>query len=131
LKTEVFALSRHLNDSTGHEVIPQAILDKAPSAELAPNQKDSDSLPPYEVLDEILRHDIEGLDRLPHGERGRCEAAMAHLLSTPDGLQTVQRVRQLIARSEYKRRQAPPIIRLRPRAFGAGRQMPIAAVHGR
>lgn len=131
LKTEVFALSRHLNDSSGHEVIPQAILDKAPSAELAPNQKDSDSLPPYEVLDEILRHDIEGLDRLPEGERERCAAEMARLLSTPEGLQTVQRVRRLIARSEYKRRQAPPIIRLRPRAFGAERRMPLAAVHGR
>lgn len=128
-KTEVYALARHLNDAAQRELIPRAILDKPPSAELAPNQKDSDSLPAYEVLDEILRHDIEGLERLPARERQRCEAEMARLMGSREGLDTVRRVRQLIARSEYKRRQSPPVIRLRPRAFGSGRQMPIAAVH--
>lgn len=129
LKTEVFDLCRHINATAGREVIPAAIIDKPPSAELAPDQKDSDSLPPYEVLDEILRHDVEGVERLPAWERERCVAEMTRLLSTAEGIQTVHRVRRLIARNEYKRRQAPPIIRLRPRAFGSGRQMPIAAVH--
>lgn len=128
-KTEVFALCRHINATAGREIIPAAIIDKPPSAELAPGQKDSDSLPPYEVLDEILRHDIEGLERLPGREREQCEREMARLASAADGPQTLRRVRQMIARNEYKRRQSPPVIRLRPRAFGSGRQMPIAAVH--
>lgn len=59
-KTEVFELSRHINHSAGRELIPQAIIDKPPSAELAPDQKDEDSLPPYAVLDEILKYAIEG-----------------------------------------------------------------------
>ena len=125
-KTEVFALARHLNAQAGSDRIPQPILDKPPSAELAPGQRDSDSLPPYEVLDEVLKVLIEG-DRLPDAERVVAEAAFARLQATPEGRALVQRVRTMIARSEYKRRQSPPIIRLRPRAFGSGRQMPIAA----
>ncbi len=125
-KTEVFALARHLNAQAGSDRIPQPILDKPPSAELAPGQRDSDSLPPYEVLDEVLKVLIEG-DRLPDAERAVAEAAFARLQATPEGRVLVQRVRTMIARSEYKRRQSPPIIRLRPRAFGSGRQMPIAA----
>lgn len=108
-KTEVFALARHLNEQAGADAddtgpIPRAIIDKPPSAELAPGQRDSDSLPPYDVLDEVLKWHIEGQA-------------------------LVQRVRQLIARSEYKRRQAAPVIRVRGLAFGSGRQMPVAAKH--
>jgi NAD+ synthetase len=125
-KTEVFALSRHLNDSAGRELIPRAIIDKPPSAELAPGQKDTDSLPPYEVLDEILKVLIEG-ERLADRERGPAEAEMARLSATDEGRALVERVKKMIARNEYKRRQAPPILRLRARAFGSGRQMPIAA----
>jgi NAD+ synthetase len=127
-KTEVFALSRHLNAQAGEALIPQAIIDKPPSAELAPGQQDSDSLPPYEVLDEVLKWLIEG-QRLGPDERPSVQAHMERLQATPEGAALVQRVRQLIARSEYKRRQAPPVIRVRGRAFGSGRQMPVAAHH--
>jgi NAD+ synthase/NAD+ synthase (glutamine-hydrolysing) len=125
-KTEVFALSRHLNQEAGQELIPNAIIDKPPSAELAPGQRDSDSLPPYEVLDEVLKWEIEG-HRLGPDEYPAVAAYHAQLQTTAEGRALMQRVRQLIARSEYKRRQAPPVIRLRARAFGSGRQMPVAA----
>lgn len=125
-KTEVFALSRHLNEAAGRVLIPQAIIEKEPSAELAPGQRDSDSLPPYPVLDEILKVLIEG-ERLARSEREAAEAFVARLRQTAEGEATVQRVRLMIARNEYKRRQAAPILRVRSRAFGSGRQMPIAA----
>jgi len=125
-KTEVFALSRHVNEAAGRELIPQAIIDKEPSAELAPGQRDTDSLPPYPVLDEILKLLIEGA-RLAPAELARAREFVAQLRATPEGEALVLRVRGLIARNEYKRRQAPPIIRVRSRAFGSGRQMPIAA----
>lgn len=128
-KTEVFELSRHLNQAAGRELIPQAILDKEPSAELAPGQKDSDSLPPYAVLDPILKVLIEG-SGLAAWELDAAHAAVDALRANPAGRALVERVRGLIARNEYKRRQAPPIIRVRGRAFGSGRQMPIAALHG-
>lgn len=125
-KTEVFALARHYNEVAGREVIPSAIIDKPPSAELAPGQKDTDSLPPYEILDPILKTLIEGA-RLAETER---EAALQFMLktsATDEGKALIERVRRMIARNEYKRRQAPPILRVRSRAFGSGRQMPIAA----
>lgn len=126
-KTEVFELCRHLNASAGRELIPRAIMEKPPSAELAPDQKDTDSLPPYEVLDEILKHLIEG-ERLPTPERERADAEIAHLQASASGRALMTRVQQMIARNEYKRRQAPPVLRVRGRAFGSGRQVPIAAV---
>ncbi|MBD9668417.1 NAD+ synthase [Variovorax sp. VRV01] len=125
-KTEVFALSRHLNAQAGRELIPQAILDKEPSAELAPGQKDADSLPPYEVLDEILKLLIEGR-RLAGEEYEQARTFVDRLRATPEGAALVERIRGMVARNEYKRRQSPPIVRVRPRAFGSGRQMPIAA----
>jgi NAD+ synthase (glutamine-hydrolysing) len=125
-KTEVFALSRHINASAGRAIIPWAIINKEPSAELAPGQRDIDSLPPYEVLDEILKFHIEG-PALEPDEFEQARAFCATLEAQAEGRQTVARVRQMVARSEYKRRQAPPIIRVRARAFGVGRQMPIAA----
>ena len=125
-KTEVFALSRHVNEAAGREVIPVAIIDKEPSAELAPDQRDTDSLPPYPVLDEILKLLIEG-GRLAPAELAHATEFVAALRAQPAGEALVARVRGLIARNEYKRRQAPPIIRVRSRAFGSGRQMPIAA----
>ncbi|MFJ1298464.1 NAD+ synthase [Pseudomonadota bacterium AL_CKDN230030165-1A_HGKHYDSX7] len=125
-KTEVFALSRHINETAGRALIPQAIIDKAPSAELAPDQKDSDSLPPYEVLDEILKVLIEG-SLLERDEHDQAQAVVQALEATEDGRATIAKVKHLIARSEYKRRQAPPIIRVRARAFGTGRQVPITA----
>ena len=125
-KTEVFALSRHVNEHAGRALIPQAIIDKEPSAELAPDQRDTDSLPPYPVLDEILKLLIEG-DRLSAAEHAAAQAFVAQLQTDDAGRALVQRVRMLVARNEYKRRQAPPIVRVRARAFGSGRQMPIAA----
>jgi NAD+ synthase (glutamine-hydrolysing) len=125
-KTEVFALSRHYNVTAGRELIPETIIDKPPSAELAPGQKDTDSLPPYEILDPILKTLIEG-SRLSEKEG---EAAMQFMLktsSTHEGKALIERVKRMIARNEYKRRQSPPILRVRSRAFGSGRQMPIAA----
>ncbi len=125
-KTEVFALSAHMNQTAGRELIPQAIIDKPPSAELAPDQKDADSLPPYPVLDEVLKFLIEG-PRLAGWEYDAAAAFVAELRTRDDGRALVARVKQMIARNEYKRRQAPPIIRVRARAFGSGRQVPIAA----
>ena len=127
-KTEVFALSRHINASAGREIIPQAIIDKPPSAELAPGQKDEDSLPPYAVLDEILKILIEG-QRLSTQEYDAARLFVDQLTTTDAGRATVAKVQRMIHRSEYKRRQAAPILRLRPRAFGTGRQMPIAAYY--
>lgn len=124
-KTEVFALSRHINATAGHALIPESIIDKAPSAELAPGQKDVDSLPPYPVLDEILKLLIEG-HRLAAREYAQALAFVEGLQSEPAGRALVERIRGMIARNEYKRRQSPPIVRVRARAFGSGRQLPIA-----
>ena len=125
-KTEVFELSRHLNAAAGRELIPRSIIDKAPSAELAPDQRDTDSLPPYETLDTILKQLIEGAS-LGSGERAEVQARFAALTASGEGAALVKRIQRMIARNEYKRRQAPPVLRVRARAFGSGRQMPIAA----
>lgn len=125
-KTEVFALSRHLNETAGREIIPQAIIDKEPSAELAPGQKDVDSLPPYPVLDQILKLLIEG-PRLAQHEYQEAREFVDTLRAQPSGEALVERIRGMVARNEYKRRQSPLIVRVRARAFGSGRQMPIAA----
>jgi len=127
-KTEVFALAREVNEAAGRTLIPQAIIDKEPSAELAPGQRDTDSLPPYPVLDDILKLLIEGR-RLGAEEWAEAKARVDALRATPEGVALVARIHTLVSRNEYKRRQAPPILRLRPRAFGSGRQMPIAAKH--
>jgi NAD+ synthase (glutamine-hydrolysing) len=125
-KTEVFALSRHMNQTAGREIIPQGIIDKEPSAELAPGQRDVDSLPPYPVLDQILKLLIEG-PRLAQDEYQEARKFVDTLRAQPSGEALVQRIRGMVARNEYKRRQSPPIVRVRARAFGSGRQMPIAA----
>lgn len=125
-KTEVFALSRHINVQAGRELIPNTIIDKPPSAELAPGQKDTDSLPPYEVLDEVLKVLIEG-NRLESAEQTAAQAKFDELAASESGLELIAKVKKMISRNEYKRRQSPPILRVRARAFGSGRQMPIAA----
>ncbi|MBI3898141.1 MAG: NAD+ synthase [Gammaproteobacteria bacterium] len=127
-KTEVYALARYYNELHDREIIPRAILDKEPSAELAPNQRDTDSLPPYPVLDEILKLHIEGA-RLRKDEYERASNLSRELRDSGRG-ELIQKVLQMVARAEFKRRQAPPIIRCRARAFGNGRQMPIAADYG-
>ncbi len=124
-KTEVYALARYYNELHGRTVIPQAVLDKEPSAELAAGQKDTDTLPPYPVLDEILKLHIEGA-RLRPAEYKHAQAFVQKLEAAGQA-DLVRKVIAMVAKAEFKRRQAPPIIRCRSRAFGNGRQMPIAA----
>lgn len=117
-KMEVYALARWLNEG-GKEIIPMAIIDKAPSAELAPDQKDEDSLPPYPLLDAVLKLEIEGKS-LGHAERVALEDAVA---SYPEVRREIVRKLDM---AEFKRRQAPPIIRVHARSFGSGWQFPVA-----
>ena len=119
-KTDVFRLSHWRNENRpdgmlGPEgrVIPERIITKPPSAELKPDQKDEDSLPPYEVLDDILRCLIEG------------EMGLAEITARGHDLETVQRVWRMLDLAEYKRRQAPPGVKLTRRAFGRDRRYPI------
>jgi NAD+ synthase (glutamine-hydrolysing) len=112
-KTLVYAVSRHLNIQAGRELIPQSVLDRAPSAELRPDQKDEDSLPPYAVLDPILQAYVEE-DRSPDD-----------IVALGFPVQTVMDVIRLVDRSEYKRRQAPPGIKITPKAFGRDRRLPL------
>lgn len=111
-KTEVYALSENINRL--EEVIPRSIIDKAPSAELRPDQRDEDSLPPYEILDRILSRYLIA------------NRTYAQIVAEDYDPAVVREVLALVARAEYKRRQAPPVIKVSPRAFGTGRRMPIA-----
>jgi NAD+ synthetase len=113
VKTRVYAICRWLNRDC--EVIPWAILEKPPSAELRPDQKDSDSLPPYEVLDPIIEAYVE-----------RYETPEQIARANKFALELVQQVVRLVERSEYKRQQAAPILKLTSKSFGMGRRFPIA-----
>jgi len=113
VKTRLYAVCRWINRE--REVIPWAILEKPPSAELRPGQKDTDSLPPYEVLDPIVEAYVE---RYETPER----IAEAHNLP----LELVQQVVRLIERAEYKRQQAAPVLKVTSKSFGMGRRFPIA-----
>jgi NAD+ synthase (glutamine-hydrolysing) len=110
-KTLVYRLARWRNRNG--EAIPGNIIDKAPSAELAPGQVDADSLPPYDVLDPILEGYVEG------------DRSVTELEAEGYDPATVRRVARLVDRSEYKRRQAPPGVRVSPKAFGKDRRLPI------
>jgi NAD+ synthase (glutamine-hydrolysing) len=127
-KTEVFALCEHINGKAraagGGAIIPQEILDKPPSAELRPNQKDQDSLPPYDVLDEILKFYL--FQNLSAGEIMAKLSRPSTVLSAPIDRELVSGIIKTVARAEFKRRQAPPVLKVSPRAFGMGRRMPIA-----
>jgi NAD+ synthase (glutamine-hydrolysing) len=112
-KTDVWRLARHLNERAGREVIPSSVIERAPSAELRPGQLDEHSLPRYEELDPVLEAYVE-LDR--SGEE---------LVAAGFDADVVARVVSMVDRAEYKRRQAPPGVKLRPRAFGRDRRMPI------
>jgi NAD+ synthase (glutamine-hydrolysing) len=112
-KTDVFRLSKWLNESSGRELIPQTIIDRAPSAELRADQLDEDSLPPYPKLDQVLEAYVEF-------DRSREELSQDGF--DPD---VVDRALAMIDRAEYKRRQAPPGVKLRPKAFGRDRRTPI------
>ena len=110
-KTTVYELCRYRNSLS--PAIPERVLTKAPSAELKPGQKDTDSLPPYEELDPILRGYIED------------DLSPEELVAAGHNAETVARVIKLVDRSEYKRRQAPPGVKITPRAFGRDRRLPI------
>ncbi|MFL6007204.1 MAG: NAD+ synthase [Gaiellaceae bacterium] len=112
-KTDVFRLARHLNERAERELIPETIIERAPSAELREGQRDEDSLPPYPVLDRVLEAYVE-LDR-----------SREELSSDGFDRDVVDRAVAMIDRAEYKRRQAPPGVRLRPKAFGRDRRTPI------
>lgn len=112
-KTEVYELSRYVNRE--REVIPQSTLTKPPSAELRPGQKDTDSLPPYDVLDPILRGYVE-------------DYRSAEAIAQEQGIDVdlVRSVIRLVERSEYKRQQAAPVLKVSKKSFGMGRRFPIA-----
>jgi NAD+ synthase (glutamine-hydrolysing) len=112
-KLSAYVNAREARARAGHEIVPQRTFDKAPTAELRPNQTDQDSLPPYPVLDGILHAYVEedrGLDEI---------VALGY------DRETVADVIRMVDRAEYKRRQAAPGVRITPRAFGKDRRLPI------
>ena len=111
-KTDVFRLARYLNERAGRELVPETTIERAPSAELRPDQRDEDSIPAYDVLDPVLEAYVE-LDRSREELLEEFEPAV------------VEQVLTLVDRAEYKRRQAPPGVKLRPKAFGRDRRTPI------
>lgn len=115
-KTLVYDLARYRN-SIGMPVLPEAVMTKAPSAELRPDQKDVDSLPPYEILDPVLSmYVVEDMAIDEIVDRGYDE-------------DVVKRVASLVDGNEYKRRQGPPGVKITPRAFGKDRRMPITNLY--
>ncbi|NNE71056.1 MAG: NAD+ synthase [Rhodothermales bacterium] len=113
-KEDVYALARYVNQRADREIIPRATLEKPPSAELRPDQLDSDSLPPYGVLDDILERYVERLQDVDV-----IEAETGYERSV------ILRILRMVDRNEYKRRQAPPGLRVSAKAFGMGRRLPI------
>jgi NAD+ synthase (glutamine-hydrolysing) len=112
-KTTVYKLAQYKNHQGGKEVIPHSVLTKAPSAELRPDQKDTDTLPPYEVLDPVLKAYVED------------DLAIDQIMAMGFDRDTIVKVARLVDRSEYKRRQAAPGIKITPRDFGRDRRLPI------
>jgi NAD+ synthase (glutamine-hydrolysing) len=112
-KTDVFRLARHLNERAGREVVPQSVIERAPSAEIRAGQRDEDSLPPYPELDRVLEAYVE------------LDESLEELSSDGFDPGVVERAVAMIDRAEYKRRQAPPGVKLRPKAFGRDRRIPI------
>ena len=112
-KTDVYRLARHLNERAGRELIPASVIERAPSAELREDQKDEDSLPPYAKLDRVLEAYVE------------LDSSREELTTDGFDAEVVERALGMIDRAEYKRRQAPPGVKLRPKAFGRDRRIPI------
>jgi len=113
LKTMVYRLAEYLNRRAGREVIPQSVIARVPTAELRPNQKDQDSLPPYDLLDRILEAYVEQ------------DKSLEEIVAMKLDEKVVAEVIRMVDRSEYKRRQAPPGVKITPKAFGRDRRMPI------
>jgi NAD+ synthase (glutamine-hydrolysing) len=112
-KLLVYELCRHVNTSAARAIVPEAVFTKAPSAELRPDQRDDQSLPPYEVLDPILQGYVED------------DRTAAELIAVGHDEATVRRIARLVDLAEYKRRQTPPGVRVTPKAFGKDRRLPI------
>jgi NAD+ synthase (glutamine-hydrolysing) len=112
-KTLVQDLAKHRNRIVGKEIIPSAIIQRPPTAELRPNQTDEDSLPPYAVLDPILEAYVEA------------DLAVEEMQASGMPSDAIALAVRLVDRSEYKRRQAPPGIKITPRSFGRDRRLPI------
>jgi len=113
LKTTVYELCRHINHRSGRELIPESVITKPPSAELRPDQRDDQSLPPYDVLDAILSLYIED------------DHTAAEIIALGHDVELVRRVARLVDMNEYKRRQGPPGVRVTMKAFGKDRRLPI------
>jgi NAD+ synthase (glutamine-hydrolysing) len=111
-KTMVYRLAEHVNGQ--RPVIPKSTMEKPPSAELRPDQTDQDTLPPYDVLDDILHAYVE--ERLP----------LEAIVARGHSVELVRRVLKMVLGSEYKRRQAAPVLKISEKAFGEGRRLPIA-----
>jgi NAD+ synthase (glutamine-hydrolysing) len=112
-KTMVYKLAGYRNRLSGYELIPAIIMDKPPSAELRPEQKDTDTLPPYELLDPVLTAYVEE------------DKSVEQIIALGNDEKVVKRAARLVDASEYKRRQAPPGVKITPRAFGRDRRLPI------
>lgn len=114
-KTMAYKLAEYRNTLAGKEFIPATVIDKPPSAELRPDQKDTDSLPPYEVLDPILTAYVEE------------DKSIEQIVAAGADEKVVRRIARLVDTSEYKRRQAPPGVKITPRAFGRDRRLPLTS----
>ncbi len=112
-KTLVYELAQYVNEKSGREVIPRSVLERPPTAELKPDQKDEDSLPPYSILDPILEAYVEE------------DKSSEEIMASGFDAETVREVIRMVDRSEYKRRQAPPGVKITPKAFGKDRRLPI------
>ncbi|MBT9148813.1 MAG: Glutamine-dependent NAD(+) synthetase [Dehalococcoidia bacterium] len=112
-KTLVYELAGYKNSRAGKEIIPRSVIEKEPSAELRPGQRDVDSLPPYEALDPILKAYVEE------------DKSLGQIIALGFDRELVERVIALVDRSEHKRRQSPPGVKITPRAFGKDRRFPI------
>jgi len=118
-KTLVYRLARYRNGLPGGAVIPERVIERPPSAELAPDQVDQDSLPPYDILDGILERFVER------------DWSLSQIVADGYDEATVRRVMSMVLNNEYKRRQAPPGVRITQRAFGKDRRYPITSGYGR
>ena len=116
-KTMVYNIARHINSRAGREIIPQNVFEKPPSAELRPDQTDQDTLPPYEILDPILEAYVEK------------DKSFKEIVAMGLDPQTVKKVINMVDRNEYKRRQAPPGVKISSRAFGRDRRLPITNLY--
>jgi NAD+ synthase (glutamine-hydrolysing) len=112
-KTLVYKLAEYRNAVAGRDLIPRAVLEKPPSAELKPDQLDTDSLPPYDVLDPVLEAYVED------------DRSVEEIVAMGFDEALVKRIVGMVDRNEYKRRQAPPGVKITPRAFGRDRRLPI------